>query len=41
VNGSNVNSGGPYWYPTEVELGSLSGTPYGQDKEITCTVCTK
>jgi hypothetical protein len=40
--GSNANSGGPYWYPTETEMGALvNGAPYVQDREVTCCVCTQ
>jgi hypothetical protein len=42
ANGSNTNSGGTYWYPTETELGSLAAASgYVQDREVTCVVCTK
>ncbi|MDZ4846621.1 MAG: hypothetical protein SH857_13860 [Chitinophagales bacterium] len=38
--GSNVNTGGDYWYPTETELGSLTA-PYVHDREVTCCICTR
>lgn len=40
VAGSTANSDGALWYPTETELGTLTA-PYIQNREVTCTVCTK
>ncbi|GEM_PF-596008 len=39
--GVNSDCNGNLWYPTEVELGVLNGSPYFQDRELTCAVCTK
>ncbi len=39
ATGSNANSNGTLLYPTETELGSLTG--YVQDREMTCVVCTR
>lgn len=41
-SGSNANSNGTLWYPTETETGALvNGSPYFQDREMTCAVCTQ
>ncbi len=39
-NGSTANSNGDLWYPTEAELCSLRA-PYVQNRELTCSVCTR
>lgn len=39
--GSQTNSNGSLWYPTETECGSLPCPPYVQDREVACAVCTK
>ena len=39
--GSNLDSNGGLLYPTEAECGSLPCSPYTQDRELTCSVCTK
>ncbi len=41
--GTNANSDGTLWYPTETEMGVLvaATSGYAQDKEVPCTVCTK
>jgi len=42
VTGSTGNSNGSLWYPTETEMGALvSGSPYFQDREMTCVICTQ
>lgn len=38
--GSTANSNGDLWYPTEAELCALRA-PYVQNREITCSVCTR
>ncbi len=38
--GSATSVFGGLWYPTEAELGSLTA-PYVQDRELTCSVCSR
>ncbi len=41
ATGSGVSQNDNLWYVTEAECGSLPCPPYVQDREVTCTVCTK
>ncbi len=41
VPGTAGNSDGALLYPAEAECGSLPCLPYTQDREITCSVCSK
>ena len=38
---SDANNNGNLWYPTEAECGSLPCSPYVQDRELSCVVCSK
>jgi hypothetical protein len=39
--GSVSDSNGNLWYATEAECGALPCPPYVQDREVTCSVCTR
>ncbi len=39
--GGGANQQGSLLYPTEAECGSLPCAPYVQDRELTCSVCTR
>lgn len=42
TTGTNSDCNGTLWYPTETEMGALvQGSPYFQDREMTCVVCTQ
>jgi hypothetical protein len=39
--GSASNADGNLWLLTEAECGSLPCGPYVQDREVTCSVCSR
>lgn len=41
IAATNANQNGTLWYSTEAECGSLPCPPYVQNREVTCSVCSR